>query len=382
MDSSSFTANRSEISPRPIAIGALWQSLTRRRAVRDVIGVFGTWTLVVFLSTSQTVLNHVYRNQPAEWGRSLALTMLDWYILAVFTFAFLWLVRRWPLGPGRWRIAALYVAVLSVLVFFKYVLYVPLRQALYPVEGLTVSHLFMKSFLYDFFFFAAVLGVVQAIEYARSLREGALRASELQARLSTARLEILRSELQPHFLFNTFHSISTLMHRDVDAADRMLTQLGDLLRLSLQRKSVQEVPLREELAVLEPYLNILRIRFGDRLSIREDVDPSLLDVAVPLFILQPLVENAIQHGIARRAGAGRIEIRACAAGDSVQITVFDDGAGPSHENHREGIGLSNTRMRLEQLYGPGGQLFLKSHPESGTEATLMIPRKPDGGRPS
>src|SRR5438876_6001916 len=157
------------------------------------------------------------------------------------------------------------------------------------------------------------------------------------------------------------------MHRNVEAADRMTAQPGDLLRLSLERKSVQEAPLREELRVLEPYLNILRIRFGDRLSIGVDVDPALLDATVPLFLLQPLVENAIRHGIDRRAGAGRIDIRARAEGDSLEIVVADDGAGIPPNGIREGIGLSNIRLRLEQLYGTRGSLALKGDPESGTE---------------
>ena len=169
------------------------------------------------------------------------------------------------------------------------------------------------------------------------------------------------------------------MHRNVEAADEMLAQLGDLLRLSLERKSVQEAPLREELAVLEPYLNILRIRFGDRLSICVDVDPALLDVTVPLFILQPLVENAIRHGIDRRAGAGRIDIRALAEDDSIEITVSDDGAGLSQNGLREGIGLSNIRLRLEQLYGTRGTIALEGNPESGTQVAVKIPRNRAGG---
>jgi LytS/YehU family sensor histidine kinase len=168
------------------------------------------------------------------------------------------------------------------------------------------------------------------------------------------------------------------MHRNVEAADEMLAQLGDLLRLSLERKNVQEAPLREELAVLAPYLNILRIRFGDRLSICVDVDPALLDVTVPLFILQPLVENAIPHGIDRRAGAGRIDIRACAAEEFLEISVADDGAGLSQNGLREGIGLSNIRLRLEQLYGTRGALALQGSPESGTRVAVKIPRSRTG----
>jgi LytS/YehU family sensor histidine kinase len=264
---------------------------------------------------------------------------------------------------------------ISILVVVKYSLYLPIRQLFYPVHGATVSHMVMKNFFYEFFEMAAVVGVIHAVQYARSLREGKLRASQLESLLSKARLEVLRSELQPHFLFNALHAISTLMHRNVDAADEMLTQLGDLLRLTLERKSVQEVPLREELSVLEPYLNIVRIRFGDRLTISVDVDPELLDVHVPLFVLQPLVENAIHHGIARRAGSGRIEIRARRAGDLVEISVSDDGAGIDAATNSEGIGLSNTRMRLEQLYGPAGRLMLRGHPDSGAEAMVTVPQE-------
>jgi LytS/YehU family sensor histidine kinase len=220
-----------------------------------------------------------------------------------------------------------------------------------------------------------VLGMVHAVEYQRSMRESQLRVSELKNSLMHARLEVLRNELQPHFLFNALHSISTLMHRNVEAADEMIAQLGDLLRLSLERKSVQEAPLREELAVLAPYLSILRIRFGDRLSIGVDVEPTLLEATVPLFLLQPLVENAIRHGIDRRAGAGRIEIRARSVDDSIEIRVADDGAGLTQNGFREGIGLSNIRLRLEQLYGARGSMSLNGNPDSGTEVAVKIPRQ-------
>src|SRR5262249_9487050 len=315
----------------------------------------------------------VYDNQPTDWRRLLSLNVLEWETMVPFTWFLLWLVRRWPIGPGHWHLAPHYGLVVSVLGVIKTSIYYPIRQATYPVPGTSLGQLIIKLFMYQFVEFAAVLGVVQAIEYGRSLRQGQLRATQLEARLAQARLEVLRSELQPHFLFNALHAISALMHRNVEAADEMITHLGDLLRLSVERKSVQEVPLREELAVLEPYLSIVRIRFGDRLSINVDVDPSLLEFKVPLFLLQPLVENAIRHGIARRAGAGRIEIRARTFGDSVQITVFDDGAGLSQAAVREGIGISNTKMRLEQLYGSAAELVLHGHPESGTEVLVSIP---------
>ena len=370
---STLSAERSAIgigpTPAPVSLSPV---STRRRAVREAAIIFAVWTLIALASASYTSVSRLYANQNAEWTRYLVLNLIDHAIMAGFTIGLLGLVRRWPLGAGQWRLVPLYLAVISGLVFAKYLIYLPIRQFFYP--ALPLSHSMLEIFFYEYFEMMAVLGVVHAIEYGRSLRETRLRASQLESHLSNARLEVLRSELQPHFLFNALHAISTLMHRDVEAADEMVTHLGDLLRLSLQTRSVQEVPLREELSVLEPYLNIVRIRFGDRLTISVDVDPGLLEVRVPLFILQPLVENAIHHGIARRAGAGRIVIRARGDADSVQITVSDDGAGIASDGVPEGVGLSNSRLRLEQLYGTRGGLVLKGHPGSGAEAVVTIPR--------
>ena len=340
--------------------------------LREGIAIFGIWTAIALLSASYTSLSRLHADQPAEWTRSLVLNFVDHSIMAGLTAVLLWLVRRWPLGAGRWHLVPMYLTANFVLVTLKTALYLPIRRFFYP--GLPLSHSILEIGFYEYFQLTAVAGVVHAVEYARSLRETRLRAYQLECHLSEARLEVLRSELQPHFLFNALHAISTLTHRNVDAADEMVTQLGDLLRLSLDTKNVQEVPLREELAVLELYLNILRIRFGDRLTVSVEVEPGLLEVRVPLFFLQPLVENAVNHGISRRAGAGTIAIRARAVDDSMQIAIVDDGAGLDSHPVAEGIGLSNTRLRLEQLYGSGGRLALKGHPGSGAEVIATVPR--------
>ena len=345
-----------------------------RKAGREAGAIFGIWTLIALISTSYTSLSRLQLNQTAEWGRSLVLNLIEWNILAAFTCPIVWLVRRWPLGPGHWRFAPMYLGVISVLVMLKHLLYLPVRRYFYPIPGITLSHAILESFFYEFFEMAAIVGAVHAVEYGRSVRDGRLRAAQLESRLAQARLEVLRGELQPHFLFNALHAISTMMYENVEAADEMLSQLADLLRLSLERKNVQVAALREELSVLEPYLNIVRTRFGDRLTIRMDVDSSALEVPVPLFILQPLVENAIHHGIARRAGSGRIDIQARLVGDFLQIAVTDDGAGLSAAAVRDGVGLSNTRLRLEQLYGAAGKLDLKNRADSGTEVVVTIPR--------
>ncbi len=196
-------------------------------------------------------------------------------------------------------------------------------------------------------------------------------------------------QLHPHFLFNTLNTISELIHRDTKAADRMVARLGDLLRLALETQSAQEVPLKQELEFLEKYLDIERMRFHDRLTINMDVDPQSLDARLPNMILQPLVENAIKHGIAARPGAGKININIKRDGDKLRVSVCDDGTGlpagwQTMEAH-EGIGLRNTRQRLEQLYNGGHRFELHDVAGGGVEAEMTIPyrvmssRTQDGG---
>jgi signal transduction histidine kinase len=344
------------------------------RRARDAVVVFAVWAVVALVSAGFSALNRIYADQPPEWLRALGLNLFAFELCSIPTFVFLWAVRRWPLGAGRWRYAPFYLCAIPVLVAIMVAIFVPIRLWWVPMPFAQIKAHVIEGVFYQCLMRALVLGVVHGVEYQRSVRDGQLRASQLESHLTRARLEILRNQLQPHFLFNALHAVSTLMHRNVEAADEMLAHLGDLLRLSLERQNVQEAPLREELLVLEPYLSILRVRFGDRLSIAVDVDPVLLDVTVPLFILQPLVENAVRHGIDRRAGAGRIDIRARAMDGYIEIGVADDGAGLSQDGIREGIGLSNIRQRLEQLYGSRGSIALEGNPESGTKVTVRIPR--------
>ncbi|HKR09944.1 MAG TPA: histidine kinase, partial [Gemmatimonadaceae bacterium] len=173
----------------------------------------------------------------------------------------------------------------------------------------------------------------------------------------------------------TLHSISTLMHRDVDAADSMLTRLSDLLRLTLKHRGENEIALRDELSLADHYLAIMSVRFGDRLSIQESIEPDTLDALVPQFLLQPLLENALQHGVASTAGPALIEISARVGGGRLTVAVTDNGRGiPSaNRGERHGMGLSNTRLRLEQLYGRDQSLTLEKLPERGTRIAVEMP---------
>ncbi len=218
----------------------------------------------------------------------------------------------------------------------------------------------------------ALFGIRHGIEYYRQVRIRELKASQLEARLALAQLEMLKMQLQPHFLFNTLHAISALMYRNLEGADRMIARLSDFLRLTLDSAGVQEVTLKREMEYLDKYLEIEQVRFGERLDVRRAIEPGTLDLLLPNLILQPLVENAVRHGIAPRAGGGRIEVNARVDQGTLVVEVLDDGPGPSGEI-REGLGLSNTRARLEQLYGKESRLELAGVPQGGFRARLIIP---------
>jgi len=181
-------------------------------------------------------------------------------------------------------------------------------------------------------------------------------------------------QLNPHFLFNSLHSISALMHLDVEAADRMMVRLSDLLRAALETSDAQEVTLRAELKFLQSYLEIEQIRFGSRLTVKMDVAPETLDARVPNLILQPLLENAIRHGIEPHAKPGRIELRAQCVNGQLTLDVSDNGAGVK-DTHAvsEGVGLSNTRARLRTLYGEAHRFELGNRPDGGLRVRLAIP---------
>jgi LytS/YehU family sensor histidine kinase len=237
-----------------------------------------------------------------------------------------------------------------------------------------VQPVFDARFHWNMVIYWAIAAASHAWIYHRNLESNQRRSLELEARLAEAELHALKMQLHPHFLFNTLETISALMYRDVDAADRMIAQLGDLLRHTLRHSHVHQVTLREELDFLTRYLEIEQTRFQDRLRVRLDVDPSVLDASVPNLILQPLVENAIRHGVAPRASAGQVDIFARRSGETLFIEIRDDGEGP-RSGSGERVGLTNTRRRLEQIYGRNG-LFELCTGERGTVASLTLPLSP------
>jgi two-component system LytT family sensor kinase len=220
--------------------------------------------------------------------------------------------------------------------------------------------------------YTIVLIVHHAIDYYRRYEEGRRRATELEAQLAKAQLAALRMQLQPHFLFNTLHAISELVHSDPEAAERMIARLSDFLRLTLEHSGTMEVSLEQELEFVKRYLEIEKMRFEERLRVDLQVDPETLQARVPNLILQPLVENALRHGVARRARDGILRIRCSRVNGRLAMQVADNGPGASGEIG-EGVGLSNTRERLERLFGDQHRFELSNAPGGGFEATIEIP---------
>jgi two-component system LytT family sensor kinase len=348
----------------------------RKATVEQVLLIFAAWTFLAVFSVAQNIVYFTQSNKPIPWRDMLTGRFADWYTCALFTPLFFWLARRYPIDRRTWRTALpLTLAVTSVCVVVKYALFAPLVRALGLGDDATFGSLVSRSFASESMAFWAVIGIIHAFEFNRRYQERELTAAYLRTQLSEVQLEALRSQIHPHFLFNTLHSISTLMHRDVDAADTMLTRLSDLLRLTLKHRGENEIALREELSLADNYCAIMSIRFGDRLTIARRIDPGALDSLVPQFVLQPLLENALQHGVATTSGPARIDISAEAVDGKLRLAVTDNGRGaPSAvRSERPGMGLSNTRLRLEQLYGRNQSLVLEKLPERGTRITVELP---------
>jgi anti-sigma regulatory factor (Ser/Thr protein kinase) len=355
-------------------------SLFGRPSARAAVLV-GVWTLVAFFFAGQYYVAVLQMGRSISFWAALRPQLVCWFLWALaapYAFRLAW---RYPIERGHWVPRILLHALASVVfsclhnlaetaVLLSLGVFEKNPPFLRAFESIMVRKLHLDVFTY-----LVILGVAHAVHYGRRERERELRASRLEARLAHAELQVLRTQLHPHFLFNTLHAISALMHKDVETADQMMTRLGDLLRLTLDRAGHPEVSLREELEFLDRYLEIQRTRFGDRLVVRVSIDPATLDARVPHLILQPLVENAIQHGIAPRRGAGRIDIRAQKVNETLELEVVDNGAGPPEgvAPMPEGLGLTNTRARLAQLYGSAHRFDIRRSESGGVAVTLGIP---------
>ncbi len=347
----------------------------------EVLLILGSWAIFGILQTGNLLA------YAAQVGRSISLELAAtiafagaavWTILTVIIFG---LARRFPLDRRpRTRALAVHAtasaAVAVTEVMAGYV--IGLLTGSIPPD-MPFMELFYRGFPFNLAVYWLVIGAAHALMFYRRLRLREAEAARLSSRLARTELHLLKMQLHPHFLFNALNTVSALMHRDVKAADRMIARLSELLRGALDHSSTQEVSLEEELAFLESYLAIERARLGDRLTVDIDVPASVLDARVPHMILQPLVENAIRHGIAPRAAPGRLTIRARGRRNMLDLEVTDDGIGmAAGHGSGGGLGLANTRARLQQLHGDAFELEARAPPDGGFRVSLTIPFRPIG----
>ena len=364
---------------------AVWQRWWGRLAI-----IWGIWTFIGLVFTAQFYFASYRSERPMPFVDAVYMQMIWAYLFALATPLVLWTVTRMPIERDSWiRNALLHLPISIVLG----VLLTALGRVLIwlrwgwpydkPLTFESIVRFVIANFTEAIGIYMLIALTGYAFSYYRRFREGQVKTLQLEAQLSQAQLHALKMQLHPHFLFNTLHSISALLNKDADAARKMITRLGDFLRLTLENSGSQEVTLRQEMEFLSCYLEIERIRFQDRLVTHVDVAQQTLDAKVPNLILQPIVENAIRHGIAPRSTKGLIEIEAKQRNGRLRIQVRDNGPGLSahrtSENvFKKGLGLANTETRLEQLYGSAQSFKLSNNPEGGLIVTLEIPFHRDG----
>lgn len=351
--------------------------------------IVGFWTFFGLLNGTQLYLGLRMENFPVSAWRVFATDLLGWWPWILATPIVLALGRRFPLERGNWwRVAPVHLVACLLISSAHLAIFTYANILVRPFGPPRTPESFLQSFLgratsqfhIDLLIYAATLGVSYAVSYYFRFREREFRASQLETQLAQAQLQTLKMQLQPHFLFNTLNAIAGLVRdsRNKAAVD-MLAGLSDLLRYTLENAGKQEVPLKEELEFLELYLDIQQMRFSDRLKVEMQVEPEVLDALVPNLILQPLVENAIRHGVSRRAAAGVVGLSARRDDGSLRIRIYDDGPGLKRDEANggtatvEGVGLSNTRARLLQLYGERQNFSLAEREGGGVEAVLVFP---------
>lgn len=365
------------------------RSHLRRLSLAGLYFLF--WTVVGLAFAGQHYLTSAKIGRPAPWSVSITGALADWYVFALLSLPAIGLARRFRLGGKYWREwMALHIVASGVYSLLWILARAGLAQVLVPLRGVEMPfrdllrYVLVATFFFNLIVYWVVVTGTHALDYYRSLRERELRLIELERRLSSARLHALQMQLNPHFLFNALNGIGTLMYRDVDLADAMLVKLAELLRHVLEHGFSQRVPLRKELAFVDRYIGLEQMRFGERLQVRSQVDPEVLDALIPSLLLQPILENAIKHGIEPLTRPGTVSVRIQASDRStLLIEVEDDGVGlgASPRTEGTGVGTSNIRARLKQLYGDLGRFELGTGQNGGVKVKVEIPLDINGPSP-
>lgn len=351
--------------------------------------LFVFWTFFGLFFASQFLIHQAYAELPITWTRTLPVWLIFAYCWAVLTPLIFYLARRFPIERRRLLNLLVHALASLILSFFQLVVYLAAAALTESISFLKPPPKVFQNFAVETIHFNiltywAIIGISQMIHYYRKYREREMRAaqlelseSKLKTQLAEAELDALKMQLHPHFLFNTLNNIVVRVRKNdnVVAVD-MLTGLSELLRHSLENIGAQKVSLKHEIEFLKNYLEIEQIRFKDRLRVEFKVEPGTLRAAVPNLILQPLIENAIRHGIGKRMDAGLVSIEARRVGAELKIRVRDDGIGLPKDwsmDEQKGIGIGNTRARLRQLYGDGQTFDIRNEESGGVEVILTLP---------
>ena len=359
--------------------------------------VISLTALCALIEASQNYIGAINFGKPVPWSEAVRRTLPSWVILALLTPGVLFMARRFSVDRIGWRRALpVHFAGASAFAFAHLggmALYYGTRAGNFAPVSILLTKYITAYFILDVLIYCGIVGATHALHYYREAKARELAASRLQASLTEARLAALRGQLNPHFLFNTLNAITTMaLKHEHDNVVATLGYLSELLRVSLDDRLPQEVSLADELELLDRYLEIQRIRFGDRLTVTRDIDDEALGALVPIMILQPLAENAIVHGIAPVPGPGELRLRALRRNGDLLLEVADTGPGFGPSGTRRGvrsasnggtrdgdaragggIGLGNTRERLAQLYGEASALDVADAPEGGARVSVTIP---------
>jgi two-component system LytT family sensor kinase len=344
-------------------------------------GWVALWSLVGLAIASEIYLSSNFLGRSITWGEAISDSLEDWYVYGVLSLGVVWLARNFPPERGsRWITACIHLAAALAFSF----VYIVVRTLVGQADGWITGEpapfgeifhpLLVRTFPFNLLVYGVILSVSHALDYYRKYHERTVQTLELERHLTEARLQALLHQLKPHFLFNTLNGIASLMHTDVDAADRMLVRLSELLRITMSHTGAPQTTLREEVAFIERYLDIEKIRFRNRLEVSIAVDEDAIDAQVPSLILQPMIENAMRHGVEPHSRMGRIELLGRRGDGNLVLTVTDNGSGmPVDGPKREGIGIANTRARLAELYGSRQKFELVNGPEGGLCVRITIP---------
>lgn len=353
---------------------------TTRQTLSKWALIFGCWTFLALLFSGPQMIQAVRLNRSAEGWNSVIGELIFSYLWLALTPLAIWLSRSFRIEGGQ-RFKSLTIHFLASLVFLlsQVLLFTVISIPFGWYSQLTPfwNRYFLLILNFtpsNVMFYWGVIVVEHAHDYYQKLQERELRASQLEAQLAQAQLQVLKMQLHPHFLFNTLNAISALIRESPDEADEMVSRLGDLLRMTLETAGLQEVPFKQELEFLKHYLDIEQTRFQDRLKVEMAIEPETLDGLVPSMILQPLVENSVRHGVAPRPEGGCIKIKAWRDNSLLRLEVEDDGPGLSGDTPpKERVGLTNTRARVSNLYGDEHGLKLRHAAGGGLVVSLSIP---------